>query len=130
MTSKNEMPEQVFLYKNGEHLEAMEFTPAPTHRDWTLYTRKDLSPPVPDDVADAVEVIKNLVYGQYLSPKQKVALETLIRAASTPSAEVHGKALDAAIETFKEERERWATEKRSLERRLKEALNQPHTGGK
>ena len=48
--------------------------------------------------------------------------------ASTPSAEVHGKALDAAIETFKEERERWATEKRSLERRLKEALN--HTGGK
>ena len=48
---KDEMPEQVFLYKNGEHFEALEFTHAPTHRDWTLYVRKDLSPPMPDDVA-------------------------------------------------------------------------------
>lgn len=37
-----EMPREIFLYKNGDHLESMEFTPAPTYRDWTLYVRADL----------------------------------------------------------------------------------------
>ncbi len=120
----------------------------------TWNTRKDISPLVPDDVAEAVKVL-NMLDGHDLWVKTlqypedgrdgyrstcpvrkeafKAAKETLIRAASTPSAEVGGlrEALvkisrmstmpDKICNTYTLAAARMIAQ---------EALNQKHTGGK
>lgn len=59
-------------------------------------------------------------YGPCLTPQEIQSHMDVVSATLIKSA-ILEKALDAATETFKEERQKWATEKRSLERRLKEA---------
>ncbi len=89
---KDEMPERVWVHKDAERVIHV----APFETDYPVqaeYIRKDISPPVPDDVAESIERCQRhedyasdhpTKWGQFRIADVKI----LVRAASTPSAEV------------------------------------------
>ena len=89
MTSKDEMPQDNIDYKlvSEKVWEAMQMCRAEIARlekeNATL--RALLSPPVPDDVAEAIEKFND---PDYFANGKSETVKVLIRAASTPSAEV------------------------------------------
>ena len=103
------------------------------------------SPPVPDDVVKAVKTLRIILdqpHAFHFGDNTRLCIETLIRAASTPSAEV--RALRTALEDCRNQFRFYAknhlsksppdTDKAKSNNHMadmcEEALNQPHTGGK
>jgi hypothetical protein len=70
---KDEMPEKIYIC-NGQP-EWFEWKAAP---DFTAYIRADLSPPVPDDVAESYHRVKDaLVYADQLAEQDLTAWRSL-----------------------------------------------------
>ena len=103
----------------------------------TILNRSAISPPVPDDVAEAVNYVKensNYSAAIKLHPQLAKSYDKVFRAASTPSAEVMAlrKALDQAIQAIEaigiEQPAVFTEGIRPHLKRWKDALN--HTEGK
>ncbi len=84
---KDEMPERIYAELNKKDFELPTKVWFSTKGMGTEYIRADLSPPVPDDVAEAVTYLKAVVYQEGFTHSMAKHLENLIRAASTPSPE-------------------------------------------
>ena len=100
---KDEMPDEIWCWTSkctGGHVWSNSLPSAENMfriSGHTKYTRADLSSPMPDDVAEAIKDLTNDIYMMevvggdlHITAPVRMArqIKTLIRAASTPSAEV------------------------------------------
>jgi len=101
--------------------------------------RADLSPPVPDDVASALDRVRDLLGSleNRITLDDQLDILKICRAASTPSAEVRAlreiREIYCNMEGFIPETAPEAYVLQEIKKMYDtavEALNQPHTGGK
>ncbi len=96
---KDEMPEEVWIQDLNIHDVALPYWYRKPTGTCTAYVRKDATPPVPDDVAEALDACKAAFEGyRYMSQDAEKYIETL-RAASTPSPEAQAVS-EVTVEEF------------------------------